>query len=1195
MSKFFSARFVFLLSLLAFLFSIVNAPVQAQSRITEPVDDKIVTVLPHTTHPFALSTNDRGRVDSNLPMQRMILLFKANEKQQAALKGLIDSQHDKESPSYQKWLTPEQFAAGYGPSDDELKQVKAWLGQQGFQVEGVARGRQWLEFSGSAGKVERALHTEIHHYAVNGQTHVANASDISLPRALTPVIAGVVTLHDFRKHPLHGTSYNVHRDAASGKLTPDITVPTNNGNLHFLTPGDYAKIYDTESLLKNGINGSGMSIAIVGRTDIQLSDVQTFRQIFGLPANDPHFIVNGQDPGVNGDELEADLDVEWSGSVAPNATIDFVSSASTFATDGVDLSISYIVDNVVAPIMSTSYGQCEAFLGPTENAFYNIMYQQAAAEGITALVSSGDNGPAGCDYPYSYTPAQYGANVNGLASTPYNLAVGGTEFNENGHDNLYWNLTNNSDLSSARGYIPEAVWNESCDPTVDPARCGTGMYSLFAGSGGPSNCSYSTVSNYQVTCIGGYSKPSWQTGTGVPKDSVRDLPDLAMAAAGGHDGYLVCIEGSCQTAVVNGHTVLQNAAVVGGTSAAAPSMAGMMALVEQQNGSNQGLANYNLYKLAASEQLSACNSSKLTNPTKATACIFHDITAGSNSVPGQQGYNASVGYDMATGLGSVDAANLVAKWPNAPKIATGAALSLGTTTIQHGHPIKVDVLVSPLVGTGLPSGGFSLTTKYGSVLGGTLTNGSFSGGISDLPGGKYNLAAHYPGDAMFKASDSNAVPVQIAPEPSRLSVAAWVINLAGIPVPIYGTINYGQPLALQYTVAGVSGKGSATGNVTITLDGTVKLGTFPLDQKGTGWVPVDTLQSTGLVPGYHTYVVTYHGDNSFYPSTSANISVNVRRVWPESFISPVPASITVGAPMKLLLTVRGPGLAIPTGTVQLYDNGRIFGNAIVLQSSGPQGQGLAQAIAAPSLPVGTHQLQISYSGDSNYDPVSISNFNARSAFVTVNAAVGTLPSVRISQSPLSPILGQSVTYTVNVSSTKAQNALPTGTVNLVEENGAVLAGPVSLSNGVASFVVPWNFAATSAISAAYSGDANYSPFSSAVIFTTVKPGTPKVTLTPASSTVAANALTSLTVSVVGAPANPNLSLPYGQVMFLDAVNGSMPHPLGAPQYLTQGNGGNPIFTLQTTLPAGSNVITVHYLGSSDWREAMSNAVAVEVQ
>ena len=1168
---------------------------QSQSRISQPINSSVLMRIPGSTHPLATSRSDRGRVDAGMPMRRMVLVLKPSDQQAAELRKVIDAQKNPDSHSYHQWLTPEQFALKFGPSQGDLDQVTTWLQQQGFSIDSIARGRQWVEFSGTAAQVEQAFHTEMHQYMVDKKMHAANAGDISIPQALSPVLAGVLSLHNFEKHSMRGPAAQVHRDHTTGKLVPDVTVHTSNGDYHYLAPGDYAKIYDTAPLLKSGISGAGIAIAIAGRSDIELSDVQTFRQIFGLPANDPIFIVNGQDPGF-GDEVESALDVQWSGAVAPDATIKFVTSASTFTTDGIDLSTSYIVDNVVAPIMSTSYGLCEAFLGNTGNTFYTLLYQQAAAEGITAFVSTGDNGAAGCDPAVSYNAAQNGLAVSGLASTQYNVAVGGTQFSENGNDSAYWGANNNPDFSSALGYIPESVWNESCDPTVDPNFCqGSYLYLLLASSGGASSCSNSVVVNFQINCLGGYSKPSWQAGRGIPKDGVRDVPDLSLAAAGDHDGYLMCVEGSCQTTSVNGHTVLESATVVGGTSAASPSMAGIMALVEQQNGSYVGLANYDFYKLAAKDKLSDCNSSSLTSPTQTNACVFHDVTVGNNSVPGQAGYAAGRGFDVATGLGTVDAANLVQNWKQAKKLGSATSLSSFFTTIQHGQQFPLQVAVSAAAGTGTPSGDFALKTdKYGAVFGGTLNSGTFNRSVTNLPGGEYNLTAHYGGDAMFSGSDSGPLAITVLPEDSTTSLLVYVVNLAGFVVPIYGPLNYGQPTAIQFNVKGLSGVGSPTGTVNIDLDG-ASMGTFPLDQGGGGWVQVDNLPSTGLLPGHHRFTVTYSGDNSFNPGKPAIFGVGVRRVWPSSFVQTAGSTeVTEGAPVLLLLSVLGEGVESPTGTVQMYDNGHKLGSPITLAPNGPQGKGFAQATAKVSLKAGDHFIRLAYAGDSNYDPVNPNNFNARGAFVSVSPAAGAGDRVQLRQSAATVNLGGSVTYTVTVTG-RTGGAAPTGTVYLSSMNGFGIVDPLSLTNGSATFTVQWNQAGAQPVSAVYSGDSNYTPFSSAQLWTRVQPATPTVTLTAAAGTVAAGTQTSLTASVVGQPSNSNLSAPYGQVQFFDSVNGGAMRPMGFAQYLTTGNGGNPIFTLPANLPTGTNVIQVKYLGSQDWSPSKSNTVTVTVQ
>jgi hypothetical protein len=412
-----------------------------------------------------------------------------------------------------------------------------------------------------------------------------------------------------------------------------------------LSPYDFATIYNVAPLWSAGYDGTGQSIAIAGETDIKLSDVSAFRALFGLPVNNPTVIVNGKDPGIlSGDETEADLDVEWSGAVAKGAAIKFVTSASTNVSDGVTLSAQYIVQHATAPVMSLSYGLCEAQLG-AGNSFYSSLWQQAAAQGIAVFVAIGDCGSAGCDEPYEVSggqnitaPASQGFGVNGLASTPYNVAVGGTEFNDAGSPSTYWNPSNNAQLASAKGYIPEIAWNDSS------YTAGASSNSLYAGGGGASTL---------------WPRPSWQTGPGVPGGTMRLTPDVSLSA--GHDGYLVEQEGTLY--------------LVGGTSAAAPSFAGLMALVNQYTHAANGNPNGKLYALASQ-----------------VPAVYHDVTAGSNSVPcaggssncsaaagagvgKMDGYSAGVGYDLATGFGSVDANALVTNWGGAAAVPSVVSLS----------------------------------------------------------------------------------------------------------------------------------------------------------------------------------------------------------------------------------------------------------------------------------------------------------------------------------------------------------------------------------------------------------------------------------------------------------------------------------------------------------------------------------------
>jgi len=1204
--------------------------VQPSPRITQAIDDSVVVRIPNSTHPLATPVNDRGRVDAAQPMNRILLLLKPGDDQQSALMKLIDSLHDPESANHQRWLTPEQYAAEFGPAPSDLDQIASWLKQHNFTVNSVARGGQWIEFSGTAAQVETAFHTEIHTYLVHGEPHIANAMDISLPQALAPVVQAVLSLHDFRGVPMHAKMFHVRRDPASGRLAPvgnPLFTPPGGAGGHFLAPGDWARIYNTEPLLQQKITGSGISIAIVGSdTDLQLSDIRTFRQIFQLPAKDPISIINGVDPGVapySDQEVEADLDVEWSGAIAPDATIKFVTAASTASTFGAFLSISDIVDNRLAPIMSVSYGVCEAFLGTGGNAFLNAAYQQATAEGISVFVASGDDGAAGCDPQVSLSPAINGPNVSGFASTPYNAAVGGTMFAENGLDGDYWNANNRPDFSSAIGYIPEAVWNESCDPTVDPSqRGGTYSYFLSAGSGGPSNCTDSTVlQDGSIACQGAYAKPSWQAGTGVPNDGARDLPDLAFNSGAGHDGYITCVEGSCQTTTSDGQTTLDTATVVGGTSAASPSMAGLLALVEQSTQAYQGLINYNLYKLAAADHLSVCNSSHLTDPATPSSCTFDDVTAGNNSVPGQAGYNAARGYDMSTGLGSINAQNLAARWTSALKLPTATGLSTTTSskqTIQHGQPLPMSVVVAPFSGTGVPSGDFDLMTgKYGSFFGGTLLKGRFSGGVTGLPGGDYQMKAQYSGDAMFASSQSAAVAVKIAPEDSMLNVQPYYGNLGGFIVPLTGPMLYGSPFGLQINVQGNSGVGSASGTVAIQMDGKIALGTFPLNQGGNVFAGfggpltgLEGLSSTGLLVGNHTLTVSYSGDNSFKPSNATPVSVTVEKVSPQTGVRPFQEVYTANVPIDFVLVVSPNGAELPTGFVQLFDCGTAscprpvkIGGPLELHSTGPFGTGAtgagAQATYQGSFSAGTHVVEVGYFGDSNYlsvQPGSVVFVNPAS--ITVNPPAGMEAKMALQQSPGTITVGQSENYLISVMPSQAHGPMPTGTVTISDQWGDYFP-PVSLTNGNATLVAPWFYAGPEFIYMSYSGDANYAPVNTAVVATTtVKPGVPTVTLTSSAAAVAANSKSVLTVTVQ-VPYNPNVGTPAaegGKVEFFDSVNGAAPLALGSgPQPLTTANGGNAIFILPAVLPPGTNVITAKFLGTSEWIPKDSNPVLVDVK
>jgi len=682
-----------------------------RSRITLAVDDAQTTVLRGNTHPSARPEFDRGAAPGNLPMENMLLVLKRSPEQEAALEKLMAEQQDHASPNFHKWLTPAQFGQEFGPSDQDIQTITRWLESHGFQVASVSTGRTVIQFSGNAAQVQEAFHTSIHNFVVNGESHWANASDPSIPTALAPVVAGVNTLHNFFPKPMSHVVSAAARSSA-GRVRPQVTLVDGQGNDVFAVgPADFATIYNVAPLWNSGIDGTGVTIAIVGDSNIDVRDIQDFRSLFGVPLKDPVVTIppGGSDPGKTSDEVEADLDIEWSGAVARNADINLVISQSSFATFGGDLSAQYIVNfpnpthtntsTGLAPILSESFGICELAVGTAQNAFYNSTWQQAASEGITVLVSSGDQGSAACD-PDGGTQVQTaktGLAVNGIASTPNNVAVGGTEFDDP-NPLLFWSGTPTAQ-GSALSYIPEMTYNDSCtnavvytafgfsgaNAAVDACNNSTvqsqGFVLVVGGSGGVSNCTSSSNSN-PSTCTGGYPKPAWQQSGVTPNDGKRDLPDVSMFAGDGAISgsfYIACerdfkgIGGAQCSLSGNNPAYLQ----AGGTSVSAQVFAGIMALVVQQAKSAQGNANPTLYALATT-----VGNTCASNANPSPSCVFYDVTFGTNSMPCTLNTpNCSATSAMLGPAGRLDRNLTRWAWASTGRVALACAFLLGIFAI----------------------------------------------------------------------------------------------------------------------------------------------------------------------------------------------------------------------------------------------------------------------------------------------------------------------------------------------------------------------------------------------------------------------------------------------------------------------------------------------------------------------------------
>jgi len=887
MKKFWNGKalLVFALCLFCAQLALAQQPQTVAPRITAAVDETKLVTLTGNTHPLAQARFDQGAAPDSLQLERLMIILKRGPEQEAALRTLLDEQQDSRSSNFHKWLTPEQFGKQFGPADSDIQVVKGWLESHGFRVTNVTKGKTTIEFSGNAALVRQAFHTDIHKFVVNGEQHWANTRDPQIPAAISPVVSGIKSLHSFFKKPMHTV---VKRNAPIIVKKGPIPALNLTDGSHALVPGDFATIYNVKPLYTAGTTGSGKTIGIVGRSNINLSDVSDFRTLAGLPANNPTVVLNGPNPGDlgGGEEIEALLDNEWSGGVGQGASVKFVVSESTETADGVDLSALYIVDNDLTDVMSESFSLCELALNNDINngqvQFDLLVSEQAAAQGITFVAATGDAGAAGCDNPGEAT-AQFPASVGLPASTPFTTAIGGTQFDENGDDALYWAASNGADFSSALKYIPEEVWNESCST----AQCGNNA-NLSAGGGGPSAI---------------FGKPAFQAGVaGIPSDGARDIPDISFSAAG-HDGYVVC-QGHGTTSGCDMGSVF----IVAGTSAGTPSFAGIMSLVDQKTNSRQGLANITLYRLAAGETLANCNASKLEPAAPPAAnCIFNDVTVGNNSVPGDTGFTATTGFDRATGLGSANVANLVNGWAPDTRTATTTTLTIAPSSFMHGSA-GVTASGSVTGSGGTPTGDVAFVAD-GTTLPGTgfqtLAGGTYNTSVPDLPGGgPYNVVAEYSGDTKFSPSKSTAFSVTVSAEPSSVVVSA-INGTTGNPLA--ASVAPGTLIFLRVDVAGASGQGIPTGSVTLTdadaNDGaTLKLNSFGFAE----------LQTAALPSGNHSFSASYTGDASFNASSStapAAFMITGGGGGGSFTVSAVPASqsVAAGSPAMTHATATGSG------------------------------------------------------------------------------------------------------------------------------------------------------------------------------------------------------------------------------------------------------------------------------------------------
>ena len=1119
----FSAPIIVFLIVLS---SIAQSQSGATSRITGPVDERVRVTLKGNVHPLARPQYDQGAVADSFPAERMLLLLQRSPEREAALRQFLQDVHRPGSSSFHKWLTPEQFGESYGPDDSEIAAVSGWLQEHGFSVARVTKGKTAIEFSGTAGQLRSAFHAEIHTYQVNGELHHANNLNPQIPAAFAEVVAGITPMNDFRPQSYVRAVGKAVYDRSTHKLVPQWTFPAGLDALLF-GPGDFAIQYDLNPLYAAGVTGSGVTIGIIGDSNVDPTVVAIYRSFFGLPANPLNVVIDGVDPGENGDAVESYLDVEQSGAVAPAATINLYASADTSLQYGLNLAALRAVDDDVATVLSTSYGNCEQNMGSAGNQFWAALWEQAAAQGQTAFVSAGDGGPAGCDNFNAGQEAQNGIAVNAIASTPWDVAVGGTDFYYTSYSEAastqqteletYWDTVPTLfPTTSLLQPVPEQPWNQPFGLNLSSG----GVYnpnspSIVAGSGGPSSCSTGVegTNGTYASCIGGYAKPAWQSGAGVPADGVRDLPDVSLfAAAGENDSFYPICTGPGECVVSDGDLTV---GVVGGTSASSPSMAGIMALVNQKYGA-QGQANFVLYPLSAQ------------HPS-----AFHDVTVGSNVVPCQTGsanctlstatdntkgfftlgFYAGKGYDLAAGLGSVDANLLVQYWNTLSFKSTSTTLGLNQTSFTHGTPVKVTVGVSGSGGT--PSGDVALVTtaspqsnKSFSEL--TLQSGAAAATVNSLPGGQYQVTARYGGDSFFATSTSTAVAVNVTPEASTVSLSGKYYDYTSgtySPIANGGSYTYGTYFAFDAQARGVNAaQGSLDGTATGTVDfadagaGNVYSGALNLDRTGSAeWVP-----TSGLPVGTHRVSANYSGDASFGASaSSAPIAFSISKIAPSVslYVGPnlgTTATIGLGTTttLTLIVGITAPA-APPSGTATFYLGNKTLGTAILGRPPYYNPSVAAASLTVSSLPLGSNAVTASYGGDANYDSGTSGSVNV----VVMQAAIVTASASPASLTPL-----QSFTVTANVGGANGQPA-PTGAVSFFAYGpGADWSASSSLVNSSASFTFSggtWSPGPVS-VDVEYDGDVNYAQADIVVPVTITNPftisATPVVIATPGATT-----------------------------------------------------------------------------------------------
>jgi hypothetical protein len=1143
---FFVSIFALLLAVSQGMFASGHAA-SVPDRITQPIDESNLVKLAGNTRPEANSRNDRGAVSDGLAFDHMFLQLQRSSVKEQELDKLIDELNDRTSPNFHHWLTAETFGRKFGVAQGDIDTVTGWLQSHGFHVNRVYPSRMLIDFSGTAGQIRGAFHTEIHQLDVNGEQHISNMSDPQIPGALAPVVKAIVSLNDFKPHPMYKsrTQYTV---AGCG----DTTIPTEPGSdCYLITPQDNQTIYNLNPLYADGISGQGQTIALVEDTDTYTpsggtfaSDWNTYRSTFGLSENFPlgtytQLHPGGcTDPGSTADDGEAAIDVEVASAIAPSAAIELISCKGSTFTFGGLIALQNLV-NASGPypgVVSVSYGECEVLNGAGGNAAFYNTYQQAASEGISVFGSSGDEGPSSCSNEFSagseYDVTSLG--VSGWTDTPYNVTVGGTDFEDTynvkeagASFSTYWSVADSQYYGSALQYIPEIPWNDACASVLisDVATSsfttyGTGgtcnnsswdtaatYLSTGAGSGGASNCATGAAgtdqSSYLITTpdCQGYAKPSWQSGAslaggqavyGQPTDGVRDIPDVSMFAANGVWGHYEVVCWSDPKYVKDGSAPCTGApsswAGFGGTSVASPTMAAIQALVNQETGESWGNPNPIYYQIAQNEYGVAggsfiggsCNSSGAGGP--GSGCAFNDVTQGDiNLACEDNGTLEEAHCFLPSGTYGVDSTDDV----TAATLINGGTGYTSAPTCTIAGPTNNSPYLSP-TGNTLYAGGTQAACSA-TVSSGTTTAVWTIAISSRSASGQQVIVG--PNTYTLSGTSTTAIATALAASINTGSVAtatssgatvtatAKTTGYAGNFNVSWGTgfISGAEYVVITNTTPG-QGPNYVSG-ITITTAGSGYQPDTPITLTGGGGTGASAVANTSIGTAAQSYQPAYGAAPGYDLATGLG-TPNATNLVCSSVWAATQACTASSVSSSLNPSTFGQAVSFtatvtgnsPTGTVQFNVDGSAFGSPVTLSS------GSATSNSTSTLTVGTHTVTAVYSGDSK----NLGNTGTLSGGQVVGSATsGTV--VTSSGSPSA--YGQSVTFTATINGEygllknrkkgpKAEDV--TGTVTWSANTGCGTT-PVTTGNpGIATCITSSLAVGTQTITGAYSGDSNHS-------------------------------------------------------------------------------------------------------------------------